>query len=352
MKSLVRKNIEEMAGYTPGEQPREKKYIKLNTNENPYPPSPKITEFLKSFDPSLLRLYPDPVFSELRQKIASLYHFNSENIIVGNGSDDILTIAVRTFTDQTKSLACFAPSYSLYPVLAKIQDCPCKEIMLDVENGFSLPINVEDKIKDAALVIICRPNAPTGNCFPLDRVESIIKSASGFVLIDEAYAEFADDNAIPLVKKYNNVGVMRTLSKSYSLAGLRLGYLIAHENIIENLMKVKDSYNVGMLAQKIAIEALSDQNHLLANIAKIRRDREFLIKSLRNMNFRVFDSQSNFVLAEPPGGKAKELYQKLKEAGILVRYFPAEITKKYVRITIGTHEEIEQLLDTIPKCLS
>ncbi len=342
--TYFRKNIDDMAGYKPGEQPRDKRYVKLNTNENPYPPAPGVSDFLKNIDYSLLRLYPDPVFKELRIIISEIYGTGPGNVLVGNGSDDILTIAIRSFTGNGRKLACFKPSYSLYPILAKIQDCECEEIQLDASKGFSLPPNFSERIRDAALLIVCRPNAPTGNTFQLEQMERICESCKGIVLIDEAYADFADDNCIGFMKKYSNIIVMRTLSKSYSLAGLRLGFALASEGIIDGMMKVKDSYNVSMLAQKIAVQALSDRKYMSEIVSKIKEDRKFLAESLRQKNFVVFESQSNFILAGPPDGKAKELYEFLKSEGVLVRYFPGADTEKFIRITVGTRLEIEALL--------
>ena len=345
--SYFRKEIDEMQGYTPGEQPRDRRYIKLNTNENPYPPSPNVASLLKNLDSEILRLYPDPVFCELRRKIASLFGLAENEILVGNGSDDILTMAIRSFTGPGRKIVSFTPSYSLYPVLAKIQGAQCEEIPLDAQNGFSLPVNFAEKVCDAALLFVCRPNAPTGNCFPLEAMDRICEACRGIVLIDEAYADFADDNCIGFPKRHRNAVVMRTLSKSYSLAGLRLGYAIASSEIISGMMKVKDSYNVSTLAQKIAIAALDDRKSFEETVSKIRKTRGELIKSLRGKGFNVFDSQSNFVFASPPDGDAAGLYRRLKSEGVLVRHFPGATTGAYIRITVGTDTETASLLNLL-----
>ena len=335
-----------MKGYAPGEQPqRIGGWIKLNTNENPYPPSPAVNDVLQGCDPSALRLYPDPICSELRKTVAELYGYAPENVILGNGSDDILTIAVRSFVPENGTVASPDPSYSLYPVLASIQGAECINIPLD--DKFNLPANFAELAGDASLIFIPRPNAPTGGVFPLEEMRKICREFNGIVLIDEAYADFADDNCIDFVKEFSNVIISRTLSKSYSLAGIRLGYAIASEKIIDGMMKVKDSYNVNALTQKIALAALKDQDYLAENVRKICEVRKFLSDSLKERGFEVVDSQSNFVFAAPPDRNGEQLYNKLKEQGILVRYFPGKITGKYVRITVGTKEEIDKLLECL-----
>ena len=341
--SFFRENIDAMDGYAPGEQPqRIGGWIKLNTNENPYPPSPAVNEVLDSCDPAALRLYPDPVCSELRKTIAELYGYAPENIMLGNGSDDILTIAIRSFVPENGAVASPDPSYSLYPVLASIQGAECIKIPLDAD--FNLPANFAELAGEASLIIIPRPNAPTGGAFELEQMRKICCEFRGVVLIDEAYADFADDNCVSFVKEFPNVLISRTLSKSYSLAGIRLGYVIASEEIINGLMKVKDSYNVNTLTQKIALAALNDQEYLSENITRICEVRRFLSDALKERGFKVIDSQSNFVFAAPPDQNGEKLYRILKEQGILVRYFPGEITGHYVRITVGTKDEIDKLL--------
>ena len=256
--TYFRKNIEDMQGYTPGEQPKEKSLIKLNTNENPYPPSPNVLECLKSIDYDKLRLYPDPLSDELRDAITKQYNLKKDNILLGNGSDDILTIAVRSFVGGKKEIGCLEPTYSLYPVLAKIQNAKIVEIPLTEEDNFSFPDELLNKnsrlfksITNAKLFFIARPNAPTGTAFKIEKIEKFCSIFTGIVFIDEAYADFAKDDCLSLVKKYPNIIIGRTLSKSYSLAGIRLGWAIAHKTIIEGMTKVKDSYNVNYITQKL-----------------------------------------------------------------------------------------------------
>jgi histidinol-phosphate aminotransferase len=346
-KTYFRKNIDRMYGYTPGEQPKDMRYIKLNTNENPYPPSPAVAKALKSFCSDRLRLYPDPLACELRKTIADIFRLKPENIIVGNGSDDILTIATRAFAGEKDSVACFSPSYSLYPVLAELQDCRCIKIPLKSDCDFSIPANSAEKAKPAKLFYIARPNAPTGTLFPIVEIRNICRRFKGVVFIDEAYADFADDNCVGLLSEFPNLIIGRTLSKSYSLAGLRLGYALASEKIIEGMMKVKDSYNVGMLDQVVATAALKDRKYFNQTKRKICRTREYLAESLRKKGFTVCASQSNFVFAAPPDNDGEGLYKRLKKNGILVRYFRGPETGRYVRMTVGTDSEIKTLLKNI-----
>lgn len=344
-KSPFRENIDAMEGYTPGEQPqRVGGWIKLNTNENPYPPSPAVRKVLRDTDPATLRLYPDPLCCELRKTVADLYGFEEDNVIIGNGSDDILTIAVRCFVPENGLIASPEPSYSLYPILANIQGAGCLEIPLN--DDFTLPANFAAS-REASLILIPRPNAPTGTAFDIEKMKDLCCEFRGIVLIDEAYADFADSNCIDFVNEFPNVIISRTLSKSYSLAGIRLGFAIASKEIIAGMMKVKDSYNVNTLTQKIALAALRDQEYFEKNVAKICEVRKYLSDNLKELGFNVIDSQTNFVFASPPDENGEKLYLELKEKGILVRWFAGPTTGKFVRITVGTQEEIEKLIEAL-----
>ncbi len=238
-RSYFRLDIDEMNGYTPGEQPKMLNLIKLNTNENPYPPSPKVIEAIRNFELNHLRLYPDPMCDGIRDVVAGLHGVNRENVIAGNGSDDILTMAIRCFTDGERVAACFDPTYSLYNVLARMQGAKCIKIRL--KRDFSLPTNAAKKADGANLLLIARPNSPTGSSYPLEQVANICEKFDGIVLIDEAYADFAGDNCADFVKTFDNVIISRTMSKSYSLAGIRFGYALASAEIIEGMMKVNES---------------------------------------------------------------------------------------------------------------
>jgi len=335
-----RPEVAAMSGYTPGEQPRDRRYIKLNTNENPYPPSPRVAEVLQAADPAALRLYPDPLGCELRNALARHYGLQPENVIIGNGSDDILTIAVRSFVPEGGAITCLEPSYSLYPVLAQLQGARCRRLPLtDGFTDFSLP-----KKGLGQLFLLARPNAPTGTSISLARVRELLASFPGIVLVDEAYAEFADDHVLGLLGEFRNLLVCRTMSKSYSLAGIRLGYALGVAGLIAGMFKVKDSYNVNSLTQRLALAALGDQAHLQRNLERIRETRERVAAELRKRGFTVPDSQANFLFAAPPDRQAREWYLRLKAAGILVRHFPGPVTGEYLRISIGTDADMDALL--------
>ena len=324
MKSYFRPEIDAMSGYVPGEQPKMADLVKLNTNENPYPPSPKVREVLTNFPYERLRRYPDPMADALR--------------------DDILTMAFRCFTAPDRPLACLNPTYSLYPELAKMQGAPVIRIDLDPAAGFTMPENLLEQAEKANLLIITRPNAPTGNSFPFEFMREICRNFDGVVLFDEAYADFADDNCMELAKEFDNVLVSRTFSKSYSLAGLRLGFAVGNATLIHGMFKVKDSYNLDMLTQELARAAFADQRYMKENAARIRATRGELAEALRALGFDVVPSQTNFLFAAPPDGDGQRCFLKLREAAVIVRYFSGPVTGRYVRITIGTPEETARLL--------
>lgn len=344
MKSYFRPEIDAMSGYVPGEQPKMADLVKLNTNENPYPPSPKVREVLEKFSYERLRRYPDPLADALRDAIAAEFGVKRENVIAGNGSDDILTMAFRCFTAPDRPLACLNPTYSLYPELAKMQGAPVIRIALDPAADFAMPENLLEQAKKANLLIITRPNAPTGNSFPLDFMREICRNFDGVVLFDEAYADFADDNCMEFAKTFDNVLVSRTFSKSYSLAGLRLGFAVGNAALIHGMFKVKDSYNLDMLTQEIGLAAFTDQRHMKENAARIRATRGELAESLRALGFSVVPSQTNFLFAAPPDGDGERCFRALREAAVIVRYFPGPVTGRSLRITVGTPEEMARLL--------
>jgi len=355
--TYFRKNIEEMQGYTPGEQPKTThasslQPIKLNTNENPYPPSPEVEKTLKSIDYEKLRLYPNPTADKVRNTIADIYGVKCDNIVVGNGSDDILTVAIRSFVGENQSIACFEPTYSLYPVLAKIQNATTLKIELDENLGFAFPMELTDNTSDlfkslnkVKLFFITRPNAPTGTVFDITSIDKFCAIFKGIVFIDEAYADFSEDNCLELQKKYSNVIIGRTLSKSYCLAGIRLGWAIADKQVINGMMKVKDSYNINYITQELSVAALLDQNHLNKTVSRIKQSKERLVNNLINLNFSVIPSESNFIFASPPDKKGSQLFEFLRERNIIVRYFPGKITSKYIRITIGKDKNIDKLIE-------
>lgn len=339
--SYFRTNIEKMSGYTPGEQPKDGIYIKLNTNENPYPPSSGVLNAIKEAVNENLRLYPDPVATAARTKIAEILGTRPECVMTGNGSDDLLSIIIRSFAGEGDKVVFPYPSYMLYKTLAELQDGVACAV--DFTEGYSLP---EDFIVEGAKVtFIANPNSPSGTMISPGKISKIASKIDGVLVVDEAYADFADDNCLSLVKQHDNILILRTLSKSYSLAGIRLGFCIAQEPLIQGLMKVKDSYNVDRLSIAAVIAALDDQKSMKAHTEKIKETRRYLTKSLQGMGFFVYPSQTNFVLARcMKGVSAHTLYQTLKARKILVRYFNLRRLDDCLRITIGTREEIDILL--------
>ena len=339
--SYFRRDIDEMEGYTPGEQLNIPELIKLNTNENPFPPCPGVFQALANVDPERLRLYPNPTSDPVRDEIAKMFGLTRDNVIACNGSDDTLSITVRCFSSATLPIACLRPSYTLYPTLAALHGAPVKYI--DLADDFGMPADILDQLKGTNLFLIARPNAPTGNSFPRELMEKICANYRGMVLIDEAYADFAADNCADFVNRFPNVIVSRTFSKSRSLAGLRFGFALAHRRTIEGMMKMKDSYNVSYLTQTLAIAALRDTEYFTDCVDKIRMAREMLLTGLLDLGFEVVPSETNFLFAAPPDGDGERCFRELRARNILVRYFPYPRTKRYVRISIGTSNQVVKL---------
>ena len=342
MKRYCREAIAGIAGYVPGEQPQDRRYIKLNTNENPYPPSPAAAAVLRAFDPEQLRLYPDPVAMELRAEAARLAGLPGPDwVLAGNGSDDLLTIGARTFADAGAPLAYTDPSYSLYPVLADLQGCVRRPVSL--EPDFSLPDDAAKLAGNAPLLFLARPNAPTGNTFPLAGMHNLCREFPGVVWIDEAYGDFAPDHCLDFVRQYPNVIVSRTFSKSYSLAGLRLGFAFARPELIAEMMKVKDSYNLSRLTRTLGLAALQDQAYLKDRVAAVCRTRDRVAAAAVALGCDVIPSAANFLFLRPPR-PAAEVFQGLRTRGVLVRYFPGGRTGDRLRVTVGTDEEMDVFL--------
>ena len=337
-----RKNIAELKGYTPGFQPKGTDVVKLNTNENPYPTSPAVMEALRNFDPEHLRRYPQPLGDKFRETAAKVLGITPDHIMCTNGGDDLLTICFRAFCDETHGVAYPNPTYSLYPVLAKLQNCPITDLEFDDPDLFG---NLAKR--KAALNIVCNPNAPTGTLIPADRMSQLAAQLDGVLLIDEAYTDFAVENCLSLVEKHDNVIILRSMSKGYSLAGIRFGFCIAQPTIISELMKVKDSYNVDAMAIEVASAAFADQEHFRQNVEKTITERTRLTAELRALGFEVADSQTNFVLAKCVGCDAADLHEKLAERNIFIRYFKLDGLEDKLRISIGTKEQNDKLLDAL-----
>lgn len=350
MKKFVRKNIRQMDGYVPGAQPAcFEGIIKLNTNENAYPPSPKVIEAIRDWmvNGRSLRYYPDPTSMQLREIAADLYQVKPEEVIIGNGSDELLRLAFTLCTEPGRGVAFPVPTYSLYPVLARIQDAPVEEIFF--EDPDSLPGALYKS--DARLVIVANPNPPYGTVFPLDPIERLCQSDERCVVLDEAYADFCDVTAIPLIKDYANLFVTRTLSKSLSLAGDRIGLGFAQAALIRELDKVRDSYNVSTLAQVAAIAALQDQDYFLETRNRICATRDRFRQALIERGARVPESGGNFVFVRWPGRDGAKIHKELERKGIFIRYFDDPILKGGVRISIGTDEQMDRVLQELDEII-
>jgi len=340
----LRKNIAEMAGYVPGFQPAdEAAWIKLNTNENPYPPSPKVREAILAevgTDGSNLRKYPDAGSKEMRAVAAELYGFDPSWVISANGSDELLNNLIRAFAGEGEEVAYVHPSYSYYATLAEIQGAKARTFGLTDDFRLAdFPARYEGKI-----FFLTSPNAPLGFAFPLDYIEEIAQRCAGMLVVDEAYVDFADGTALALVKKYENVVVTRTFSKSYSLAGMRLGLAVARPRVIAALDKIRDHYHLDRLALVAASAALRDQAYLKETVGRIRATRGRFGAAVQQLGYTVIDSQTNFVFASPPDGDGKRVYEALYARKILVRFFSDPLLKHGLRITVGTDAEMDTLV--------
>lgn len=343
--SLICKHVEQLTGYTPGEQPRFEGMVKLNTNENPYPPSPRVKEALEALDWQRLRLYPDPVCNRARTLIAELNHCSPDQVFIGNGSDEILALFTRAFVEVNGTIGYFDPTYSLYSVLAAIRDAKVRPLPLNAD--FTCPMPPAD-FADA--FIWTNPNAPTSLMVDPNVLKTFATTFKGVLLIDEAYADFAPANCMDIATDPANTNtlVMRTLSKSYSLAGVRFGYCVGPKPLIEALYKIKDSYNMDALAQAVGTAALSDQAHMRVNAERIIATRSELSATLAARGWKVLPSASNFLFAKPPVNAA-DLFAALRAEHVFVRYFPGKKTGAYLRITIGTPAEVARLLEVLAK---
>lgn len=342
-----RKNIEDATGYVPGYQPRQTDVVKLNTNENPYPPSPAVVEAVRNITAEQLRRYPDPLAGALREAAAKVNDVEPKNIICCNGGDDLLKIAFGAFCDKDRPAAYPVPTYSLYPVLTRLQGCEKIEIPFDDE--FNLPGRLAST--QAALTIVCNPNAPSGSFIEIQELASLANELKGVLLVDEAYVDFAEDNCSRLIKQFDNLMILRSMSKGYSLAGIRLGYGIAQPDLINGLQKVRDSYAVDAVAIAAATAAIKDRDYFQRTIKKVKQQRAKLTEQLRKLGFTVPDSSSNFMLAKCKNCPAREIYDKLAEQNIYVRYFDVSGLDDKLRITVGTEEQNNKLLEALSKIL-
>ncbi len=343
MSGYFRPSIAAMLGYVPGEQPRDDGFIKLNTNENPYPPSPRVLVALRKAINSSLRLYPEPLSDSLRSVAASVYGVKQENIVAGNGSDELLSMLVRSFVEPNGRVAFAVPTYTLYETLIEIQGGVRAAVNYPAD--FSIPEALA--AQGASLTFICNPNSPSGTLVSVQEIHRLARAVSGILVVDEAYVDFADSegaSALPLIGQLPNLVVLRTFSKSFSLAGMRIGLAFAPAEIIAGMIKVKDSYNLNRLSLVAASAALQDIPWMTRNVRRIQSSRGKLVAGIKKSGFQVLPSQANFVLAKRPGENLKDVYEALKRQKILVRYFDAPNLRDCLRITVGTSREVAALL--------
>ena len=366
---LIRPLVRHLHAYVPGEQPKIKRLIKLNTNENPFPPSPKVLAAVRASVDGRLRLYPNPTAQALRERLAKLHGCHADNIIVGNGSDELLALATRCFVEPVgtrrsasetrlrgsaalpnQMVQYFTPSYSLYPVLADIHGALKNAVELN--SDFTLPsLNDLKRSRQwdfkAALTFVTTPNAPSGRGYKTSELEKLCRAQKGVVILDEAYVDFAEEHSMRLALRYPHVLVARTFSKAYSLCFQRVGYFVGHRDLIAALHKIRDSYNENGLGQAAAAATLYDLKYYRANFKKIITTRDWLSRELTKLGFRVFPSRTNFILAKPPLFPAEDWLRKLRERKILVRWFSAREVRDFLRITIGTQAEAEALAKAV-----
>lgn len=346
---LVRDNILAMTGYVPGEQPLDTKVIKLNTNENPYPPSPRAMDAVAAVTPEQLRRYPSPDAMAFRQAAARVHGISPDMILATNGGDELLAMVFRACVGERQNVAWLDPSYSLYPVLARMQDA--RQIVLPYNiSGTTWELPEAIFGLDAKLLLIVNPNAPSGTIIDINTLSRIIAGFSGLVLVDEAYVNFAPYSALPLVNRFPNLVLLRSLSKGYGLAGLRFGYAIAQTDILRQLHKVRDSYPCDALAIAAATAAIEDQAYARATWERVKTERQWLAGQLAAMGYSMPDSHANFVLARVPAGNdARAIYEQLKMQNILVRYFALPGLTDKLRITIGSPEQNRALVAALQR---
>lgn len=371
LRNLIRPLVRKLHAYVPGEQPKVRNLVKLNTNENPWPPSPKVLKAMRDAVDERLRKYPNPTAQVLREKLARLHGCDPENIIIGNGSDELLALATRAFVEPAPAIArgakdlsrqarlrstiqWFHPSYSLYPVLSGIHGAIANPVPLDED--FGIPAKTELRRRGwqhaAALSYVTTPNAPGGRGYSTSELDRLCRDAKGILILDEAYVDFAEESAESLALKHPHVIVSRTFSKSYSLCFQRIGYFIAHPEVIDALDRIRDSYNVNGLAQVGAMATLEDLKYYQANFKRIKMLRRETAEKLTLSGFTVLPSQTNFLFVRPPRFAAKTWQLKLRDRKIIVRWFDIPEVKDYLRVTIGTPKEMSAFQAAVKKILA
>ena len=350
MSRFFTEKFSELTPYTPGEQPKDMKYVKLNTNESPFPPSPGVQAAVEEAA-ARLQLYSDPESTRLRAKLAEIYGVKPSQVIATNGSDEVLNFAFMAFADEKTPLAFPDITYGFYPVFAQLNHIPYTEIPLKED----LSIDPEDYIGTGKVVVIANPNAPTGRALPLSDIERIVAGNPGsVVIVDEAYVDFGTESAVKLVDKYDNLLVCQTFSKSRSMAGARLGFGIGNEKLIADLNTIKYStnpYNVNVMTELAGVAALNENDYYMANCRTIMENRAWLTEQLLSLGFRVIPSKANFVFAQSDRIDGEKLYLELKKRGVLVRHFTKKRICQYNRITIGTMEQLQILVANIQEIL-
>ena len=340
-------HIARMEAYIPGEQPQDGDFIKLNTNENPYPPSPRVLKRLQAACSADLRRYPDAAAHGVRRRLGELFDLDVEQTLVGNGSDELLNIAVRCFVGPGDKVVYPWPTYSYYDKLIRMQDG--RIVKVDFGADFALPADLP--VEDARLTCIANPNSPSGTLAPITTLAALARRTRGILLVDEAYVDFSEGGCAHLIREHPNIFVVRTMSKSFSLAGMRLGFGFAHADLVAGMWKAKDHYNVNALSLVAAEAALDDIAAMRANAERIRQTRAHLTIQLEALGFSVWDSAANFVLARIASPDAGWLYAELKKRRILVRYFDQPRLRDCLRISVGTDGEIAALLETLGELL-
>lgn len=350
MSKFLTNKFEKLTPYVPGEQPKERKYVKLNTNESPFPPSPKAIKDASEQAEKLL-LYPDPDCNDLLDALSKTYGVDKKKIIVSNGSDEVLNFCFMAYCDKNTPAVFADITYGFYRVFAQINDVDYKIIPL--KDDFTLDLEDYDKVDGT--VFIANPNAPTGIAKTVDEIEKFVaKNPNRIIVIDEAYVDFGAQSCIPLTEKYDNLIVVQTFSKSRSMAGARLGFAVANENLILDLMSIKYStnpYNVNRMTASAGVGALNDSKYFENNCKKIIENREYAIKELTKLGFSATQSMANFIFVKSEKIDGKELYLALKDEGVLVRHFDSEKIRDYNRITIGNKEQMQTLVSAVKKIL-
>jgi len=350
MSRFLSEKINKLQPYVPGEQPKEREYIKLNTNESPFPPSDNAITFA-SENAKKLHLYPDPDVKELTALVAKEYGVKSENVIMTNGSDEVLNFAFMAYCDKERPAVFADITYGFYKVFASVNGIDYREIPL--KENFEM--DVEEFIKANGTLFIANPNAPTGIVLPLSQIEEIVKSdLNRIVVVDEAYVDFGSESAISLIDKYDNLLVTQTFSKSRSMAGARLGFGVGNKNLINDLIRIKYStnpYNVNKMTMSAGIGAILDRDYFKDNCSKIIQNRTYTAENLKRLGFSLTDSKANFVFAKSDDISGEKLYSSLKEKGILVRHFDGQRIKDYNRITIGSKEQMEKFICAVEQIL-